>query len=166
MLLLFFFLFLFFFFKILFNYAIRDSCDIGFRVQFNVEFPRQVMNFSILSFHLDGAPQPWLRLTWINKAVFKWLSKNQNRRNYSDQSQQEQTARWTNHKFLAIRCNSLEAWEKSRARGAIGFCFASHWLKNWHDSFKVITKRSDRNHVITFDSNLKTTLTKAISFPH
>ena len=25
-----------------------DSCDIGFRVQFNAEFPRQVMNFSIV----------------------------------------------------------------------------------------------------------------------
>ena len=31
------------------------------------------------------------------RAVFKWLSKNQNENNYSDQSQQEQTARWTNH---------------------------------------------------------------------
>ena len=59
MILLFFFFFVFIFFsKILFNYAIRDSFDIGYRVQFNVEFPRQVMNFSILSFHLDGAPQP------------------------------------------------------------------------------------------------------------
>ena len=43
---------------ILFNYAIqgkfitffaiRDSYDIGFRVQFNAEFPRQVMNFPIV----------------------------------------------------------------------------------------------------------------------
>ena len=32
--------------------------------------------------------------------------------------------------FLAITCNSLEAREKSRVRGAIGFGFASHWLKN------------------------------------
>ena len=64
--------FFFFFSKMLFNYVIqekffawlvnsalnctwkpispsslRDSCDIGFRVQFNAEFPRQVMNFSI-----------------------------------------------------------------------------------------------------------------------
>ena len=64
---------LFSFFLILFNYAIqgkfitwlvnselnctwkpishsslRDSCDIGFRVQFNAEFPRQVMNFPII----------------------------------------------------------------------------------------------------------------------
>ena len=28
--------------------------------------------------------------------------------------------------FLAITCNSLEAREKSRVRGAIGFVFASH----------------------------------------
>ena len=31
-------------------------------------------------------------------------------------------------------------------------------LKNWRDSFKAITKRSNRNHVITFDSHLKTAL--------
>ena len=42
--------------------------------------------------------------------------------------------------------------------GAIGFGFASHWLKNWRESFKPITKRSNRNHVITFDSHLKTAL--------
>ena len=29
--------------------SLRDSCDIGFRVQFNAEFPRQVMNFPIVS---------------------------------------------------------------------------------------------------------------------
>ena len=58
--------------------------------------------------------------------------------------------------FLAITCNSLEAREKSRAHGAIGFGFACHWLKNWRDSFKPITKRSNRNHVITFDTHLKT----------
>ena len=60
--------------------------------------------------------------------------------------------------FLAITCNSLEAREKSRVQGAIGFGFASHWLKNWRESFKPITKRSNRNHVITFDSHLKTAL--------
>ena len=58
--------------------------------------------------------------------------------------------------FLAITCNSPEAREISRVHGAIGFGFASHWLKNWRESFKPITKRSNRNHVITFDSHLKT----------
>ena len=60
--------------------------------------------------------------------------------------------------FLAITSNSLEARERSRVRGAIGFGFDSHCLKNWRESFKPITKRSNRNHVITFDSHLKTTL--------
>ena len=60
--------------------------------------------------------------------------------------------------FLAITCNSLKALEKSRVHGAIGFGFASHWLKNWRESFKPITKRSNRNHVITFESHLKTAL--------
>ena len=60
--------------------------------------------------------------------------------------------------FLAVICYSLKAREKSRAHGAIGFGFASHWLKNWRDSFNPITKRSNRNRVITFDSHLKTAL--------
>ena len=58
--------------------------------------------------------------------------------------------------FLAITWNSLEAREKSRVHGAIGF--DSHWLKNWRESFEPITKRSNRNHVITFNSHLKTAL--------
>ena len=62
--------------------------------------------------------------------------------------------------FLAITCNSLKAREKSRVRGAIGFGFASHWLKNWCESLEPITKCSNRNHVITFDSHLKTALYK------
>ena len=56
--------------------------------------------------------------------------------------------------FLAITYNSLEAREKSRVHGAIGFGFDSHWLKKWRVSFKPITKLS--NHVSTFDSHLKT----------
>ena len=60
--------------------------------------------------------------------------------------------------FLAITCNSLEAREKSPVHGAIGFGFASHWLKNWRASFEPITKHSNRNHAITFESHLKTAL--------
>ena len=60
--------------------------------------------------------------------------------------------------FLAITCNSLEAREESRVHGAIGFGFASCWLKNWRDSFKPIIKSSYRNYVITFNSHLKTAL--------
>ena len=60
--------------------------------------------------------------------------------------------------FLAITCNSLEAREKSRVHGAIGFGFASHWLKNRRESFRPITKRSNRNQVTTFDSYLKSAL--------
>ena len=63
--------------------------------------------------------------------------------------------------FLAITCNSLKAQD-----GSIGFGFASHWLKNWRESFKPITKRSNRNHVITFDSHLKTALRKLCCLMH
>ena len=60
--------------------------------------------------------------------------------------------------FLANTCNSLEAREKSRVDGAIGFGFASHWLKNWRKSFKPITRHSNRNHLITLISHWKTSL--------
>ena len=68
--------------------------------------------------------------------------------------------------FLVIlhTCNSLKEREKSRVHGAIGFGFPSHWLKNWRESFKPITKRSNRNHAITFDSHLKTALSSVIIF--
>ena len=68
--------------------------------------------------------------------------------------------------FLAITYNSLERREKLRVGGAIGFGFASHWLKNWRDSFKPITKHSNRNHVITFDSHLKTALLRKQYLEH
>ena len=67
-------------------------------------------------------------------------------------------------KFLAITCNSLKAREKSRVHGANGFDFASRWWKNWRESFKAITKRNNRNHVITFDSHLKTAITAKIIY--
>ena len=62
--------------------------------------------------------------------------------------------------FLEITCNSLKTREKWRVHGAIGFGFASHWLRNWRESFKwsLITERIDSNHVITFDRHLKTAL--------
>ena len=57
--------------------------------------------------------------------------------------------------FLAITCNLPKAWEKSRVQGVVCFGFASNWLKNWCETFEPITKRSNHNHVITFDSHLK-----------
>ena len=63
------------------------------------------------------------------------------------------------HEPITIPSNHLKL---ARSAGKITrtwcdcFGFASHWLKNWRDSFKPITKRSNRNHVITFDSHLKT----------
>ena len=60
--------------------------------------------------------------------------------------------------FPAVTGNLLKAREKSRVQGAIAFGFASHWLKNWREIFKPITKSSNRNRVITFDSHLKTAL--------
>ena len=58
--------------------------------------------------------------------------------------------------FVAITCNLLKAWEKSRVQE--GFGLASHWLKNWREIFKQITKRRNQDRVITFDSHLKAAL--------
>ena len=42
--------------------------------------------------------------------------------------------------FLAIKGKLLKVQKKFHVQGAIGFGFASHWLKNWHEIFKPITK--------------------------
>ena len=60
--------------------------------------------------------------------------------------------------------NLLKAREKSRVHGAVSFGFASHWLKNWRES-KPITKRSNLNHSITFNSRLKTALSTGQHYP-
>ena len=41
--------------------------------------------------------------------------------------------------FIAITCNSLEAREKLRLHGEIGFGFDFHWLKNWRESFMPLS---------------------------
>ena len=48
-------------------------------------------------------------------------------------------------KFLAITCNSPKGQEILHIQGAIAFGFGSHWLKNGRESFKPITKCSNRN---------------------
>jgi len=54
-----------------------------------------------------------------------------------------------------------KAPKRSRLQGAIGF--ASRWLKTWHEILNPITKRSDRNRVIIFDSHLKTAFIYSIN---
>ena len=60
--------------------------------------------------------------------------------------------------FLAITCNMLTAREKPRVQGATGFGFVFHWLKIGREIFKPITRRRNRNCIITFDSQLNTAL--------
>ena len=66
--------------------------------------------------------------------------------------------------FIAITCNFLIAREKSRLQVVIGFGFASHWLKNWREIFRPITKHSNSNREITFDSHWKTVLSPLDTF--
>ena len=63
--------------------------------------------------------------------------------------------------FLASTCDLLISLEKSRAQGAIwfGFCFLFA-EKLFVFFFKPITKGSNCNCVITFDSHLKTVTTR------
>ena len=95
----------------------------------------------------------------FDRAVFKWIA--------VEKPKPKQLLRlittgansaMNQSQFLAIIWNFFKAREKSRVHGAIGFGFASHWLKTGRESFKPITKRINRNHVITFDSHLKTAL--------
>ena len=66
---------------------------------------------------------------------------------------------------ITIHSNYSKRGKKSRVRGAFGFGFDSHWLKNWRESFKPITKRSIRNHGFTFDFHLKTALNRRFDMP-
>ena len=62
--------------------------------------------------------------------------------------------------FLAFTRNWLEAREESCVHGSIGFWFCFSFVENLaRVSYKPITKCSNRNHVITFDSHLKTAQT-------
>jgi len=58
--------------------------------------------------------------------------------------------------FLEITCNLLKVREKLRVQGTIGFGFTSNWLKNWRETIKPVTNRSNRYHVITIDCRFKT----------
>lgn len=60
--------------------------------------------------------------------------------------------------FLVISRNLLKAREKWREHGVIGFDFACHWLRNWREILKPVTKRSNRNRIIIFKIHLKTAL--------
>lgn len=56
--------------------------------------------------------------------------------------------------FLAITCKLLKARENSRAQGASGIGFSSHWLNTWRKISQPITNHMNRG--ISFDSHLKT----------
>ena len=119
---------LFSFFLILFNYAIqgkfitwlvnsalnctwkpishsslRDSCDIGFRVQFNAEFSRQVVNFPIECF---------LRSYWLRNKFFFIVSENQ----YSGFGNASLQCMLANHSMIATPCiySAIANWWKRR----------------------------------------------------
>ena len=92
------------------------------------------------------------------RVVFKWLPKKTKPKQLLRPITTGADSAMNQSLFLEITCNSLVAREKSRVHGAVRSGFDSHWLKNWRESFKPITKRSNRNHVITFDCHLKTAL--------
>ena len=90
-----------------------------------------------------------LLLCWYrsDRSVFKCQSKTQYQTYNSYQSQQQQIAWRTKSEFLAITCNLLKARVKSRVQDAIGFGFASYWLKNYGEVIKSVTKYSNRTCV-------------------
>ena len=58
--------------------------------------------------------------------------------------------------FLAIPCNLLEAKEKRSNKVRLILVLLMIGLRKLARDFRPITKRSNRNRVITFDSHLKT----------
>ena len=85
----------------------------------------------------------------LRKATTKVISPINN--NESKQRNEE-----TNENSLKLPKACSKRGKKSRAQGAIGFDFASHWLKDWRESFTPICKRINRYCVIiiTFHSLL------------
>ena len=61
--------------------------------------------------------------------------------------------------FLVISCNFPK-----RGKRCDWFGFASHWLKIRRNIFKPITKHGNRDRFITFNSPLKTALTRNVHF--
>ena len=59
--------------------------------------------------------------------------------------------------FLAFICILLKGREKLCVQGAIIFGLASHWLINWREISKPITKRGNRSRVVTFHARMKST---------
>ena len=103
-----------------------------------------------------------LRTEFRVRAVLKWLSKNQCQGDYSNQSQQQQTARWTNQYYSQL---SIICWKRGKNRpymvGLVLVLLLICWKNGPREIFKPITKRSYRNRVIRFDSHLKTALSSA-----
>ena len=89
----------------------------------------------------------------VFRAVFKWLSKNQNETPTNHNRNKERDEPITipsNYLKLAQSAGKItRTW-----RDWFWFCFSS--AENWRESFKPITKC----HVITFGSHLKTALLK------
>ena len=61
--------------------------------------------------------------------------------------------------FEVITCNRRQARENARVQPAIGFGFASHWLRKWREFCQPITEQSKakpKQMRICFDTQLKT----------
>ena len=79
-----------------------------------------------------------------HKIIFQIPAKKQYRSTYSDQSQQQQTARSTNQSSqqLLVTCRKPGKIRAYKVR-LVFFFFASHCLKNWSETFKSITERNN-----------------------
>jgi len=65
--------------------------------------------------------------------------------------------------FEVIICTGRQARENARVKPAIGFGFASHWLRKWREFCQPITEQSKvkrEQRRITSDTQLKTALFK------
>ncbi len=96
-----------------------------------------------------------------NRAVFIWVSWNQNQSYHSGQSQSTKTMQWTNQNSKQLHVASKKRG-KTCERVAIGFCFPSDWSGKWREIFKPIAKRlsnaKPKQMWITCDTQVKPAL--------
>ena len=92
---------------------------------------------------------------------FSTLLKKPIQSNYSDQSKQQGTARLTNHNSQQLHITCPKRGKNRANKVRLVLVLVSHWLKTG-TRFRPITKRSNRNRVITFDNHLKTALRRQI----
>ena len=80
-------------------------------------------------------------------ATFKWLSKSQHRENYSSQSEQEQTAHWTNQNSWQLLVNFAKRGKNRKCELRLVFALL---LIGWKTSVRFLNQSRSVTIAITY----------------